>query len=126
RVRSWKYLPAFMFYALRSFRQARRAEGHLHSSLLRDADRVFWTRTMWTTEETMKTFMLSGAHREVMPRLLDWSNEAALVPWQQESGEVPEWDEAHRRLKQEGRKSKVRYPSSAHEQYAIAEPRKAA
>lgn len=126
RVRSWRYLPAFMFYSLRSFLQARRAEGNLHSSLLRDAGRVFWTRTMWTTEEAMKSFMLSGAHRQVMPHLLNWCNEAALVHWAQESQNVPEWDEAHRRLKQEGRRSKVHNPSPAHEQYTIPEPRKAA
>jgi hypothetical protein len=87
------------FYTLRSFLQAKRAEGNLHASLLRDADRVFWTRTMWTTEEAMKSFMLSGAHRQVMPRLLNWCNEAALVHWEQESQKMPEWDEAHRRLK---------------------------
>jgi hypothetical protein len=47
----------------------------------------------------MKSFMLSGAHRQVMPRLLNWCNEAALVHWEQESQKMPEWDEAHRRLK---------------------------
>jgi hypothetical protein len=31
--------------------------------------------------------------------LLNWCNEAALVHWEQESQKMPEWDEAHRRLK---------------------------
>jgi hypothetical protein len=39
--------------------------------------------------------------------LLNWCDEGALVHWEQASEEVPEWDEAHQRLKQEGRPSKV-------------------
>ena len=126
RVRSWKYLPAFAFYSFRSFVQAKRAEGNLHSSLLNDAKRTFWTRTVWTTQAAMKSFMMSGAHRQVMPRLLEWCDEAALVSWDEDDEKVPDWREAHRRLQQEGRRSKVRHPSPAQEQYDIPEPRKAA
>jgi hypothetical protein len=95
-------------------------------SLLRDAHRTFWTRTVWTTEAAMKSFMLSGAHRQVMPRLLDWCDEAALVHWTQQSGDAPEWSEAHRRLQREGRPSKVRHPSEAQTKYEIDRPRQVA
>ena len=74
----------------------------------------------------MKVFMLAGAHRLAMPRLLDWCDEAALVHWTQDSADPPEWSEAHRRLQREGRPSKVRNPSDAQTRYEIAEPRKAA
>src|SRR5262249_3757980 len=67
-----------LYFAFFPAGQARR--GNLRASLLSDADRVFWTRTMWTTEEAMNSFMLSGAHRQVMPRLLNWCNEAAPGP----------------------------------------------
>ena len=67
----------------------------------------------------MKSFMLSGAHGRVTRRLMDWCDEAALVHWSQESEHEPEWQEAHRRLREEGRRSKVNYPSAAHEQYLI-------
>lgn len=102
--------------------QAKRSEGNLGVSLLRDAHLAFWTRTVWTTEETMKAFMLSGAHRQVMPHLLDWCDEAALVHWEQPTDQAPEWQEAHRRIQQEGRRSKVRHPSPAHEKYDIPRP----
>ena len=111
-----------MVFAIRSSRQARRAEGNLGVSLLRDAHLAFWTRTLWTTEESMKAFMLSGAHRQVMPRLLDWCDEAAVVHWLQAEDKEPDWDEAHRRIQQEGRRSKVRHPSPAHEKYEIPKP----
>jgi hypothetical protein len=70
----------------------------------------------------MKAFMLSGAHRTVMPRLLDWCDEAALVHWTQASDQPPDWFEAHRRVQQEGRRSKVKYPSPAQEQFQIPKP----
>lgn len=122
RVRSWRYFPPFMFYALRSFRQAKSSEGNLGASLLRDTDKTFWTRTVWTTEPAMKNFMLAGPHRQVMRRLLEWCNEAALVHWDQETDREPDWQEAHQRLQRDGRRSKVNHPSPAHESFQIRPP----
>ncbi len=122
RVRSWRYLLPFLSFALRSAWQAKRAEGNLGVSLLRDAHLAFWTRTIWTTEATMKAFMLSGPHRNAMPRLLNWCDEAALVHWAQATEQPPDWLEAHRRIQQEGRRSKVNYPSPAQERYEIPKP----
>ena len=57
-----------------------------------------------------------------MPKLLNWCNEAALTHWLQDSSELPDWKEAHRRLVAEGRRSKVKHPSPAQDTYSIAEP----
>jgi hypothetical protein len=46
-----------------------------------------------------------------MPKLLNWCNEAAVVHWTQESSEVPSWQEAHQRMAEEGKPSKVNHPS---------------
>jgi hypothetical protein len=70
----------------------------------------------------MKSFMLSGPHRQVMHRLLEWCDEAAVVHWVQESDREPDWQEAHGRLLQEGRRSKVNHPSPDHEKYLIPRP----
>ena len=123
RVRSWRYLVPFLYFAVRSSRQAKAAEGILAVSLLRDANNTFWTRTVWTTEPAMKSFMLSGPHRQVMRHLLEWCDEAAVVHWVQESADEPGWSEAHRRMQQQGRPSKVNHPSPAHEEYSIAPPK---
>lgn len=122
RVRSWRYLLPFLYFALRSSRQAKNANGNLDVSLLRDAHLAFWTRTVWTTEDSMKSFMLSGAHRQVMPHLLEWCDEAALVHWTQPTGQPPDWNEAYRRIQQDGRRSKVHHPSPGHENYQIPKP----
>lgn len=123
RVRSWRYLLSFIFYALRSARQARNSQGNLAVSLLRDTGNTFWTRTVWTTESAMKAFMLAGPHRRAMPRLLEWCDEAALVHWEQESHREPDWQEAHLRLQADGRRSKVNHPSPAHESFQIPPPK---
>jgi Domain of unknown function (DUF3291) len=122
RVRSWRYLPMFIIQALRSAGQATVAPGNLVTTVLRDRQKTFWTRTIWTTEAAMKSFMQSGTHGKVMRKLLDWCDEAALVRWTQDSVNVPTWEEAHKRLQAEGRRSKVNHPSSAHEAYIIAAP----
>jgi hypothetical protein len=123
RVRSWRYLLPFIFFAVRSSQQARAAEGNLRVALLRDARSTFWTCTIWASEAAMRSFMMSGPHRQAMPRLLEWCDEAALVHWSQDTDWQPDWREAHARLQREGRRSKVKQPSPAHEAYEIPPPR---
>jgi hypothetical protein len=66
----------------------------------------------------MKAYRDAGAHRAVMPRLLDWCDEARVAHWE---GEVPtDWDEVHARMTSEGRSSRVRKPSKAHEEGRIS------
>jgi len=123
RVRLWRYLPAFLVQSFRVVRQAKRAEGNLAASVLRDANLAFWTRTLWRDEAVMRSFMGAGAHQRVMPRLPKWCDEAALVHWEQDGSEPPSWLEAHRRLRQQGRRSRVDYPSEAQRRFDIPAPR---
>ncbi len=113
RVRSWRYLPAFFLQAFRSARQAKSAAGVISVSVLRDAHNTFWTRTVWNSEQAMRSYMLSGIHRQVMRRLPEWCDEAAVAHWTQESPQPPSWQEAHQQLQQSGRPSKVNHPSEA-------------
>ena len=126
RVRRWRYLPQFLVQSIRAARQAKRAAGSLAVSILRDADRAFWTRTVWSDEAAMRSFMQSGVHRRVMARLPEWCNEAALVHWVQDDKEPPSWAEAHRRLELEGRRSRVNHPTAAQRRFEIREPRTSA
>jgi hypothetical protein len=121
RVRSWRYLPAFLVQSARAALQAKRAAGNLAVSVLRDANLAFWTRTVWSEEAAMRSCMLSGAHRHAMPRLLEWCDEAAVVHWNQD--ELPSWPASHRRLQREGRPSKVNHPSDAQRRFEIPAPR---
>jgi quinol monooxygenase YgiN len=123
RVRRWRLLPQFLIQSIRIARQAQRASGSIAVSILRDAYRAFWTRTVWRDEAAMRAFMQSGAHRRVMARLPEWCDEAAIVHWGQDTEEAPSWTEAHRRLKQEGRRSRVSDPSETHRRFEFPERR---
>jgi heme-degrading monooxygenase HmoA len=123
RVRSFRYLPAFLLGSLRSARAAKNATGNLAVSVLSDANLAFWTRTLWADEQSMRAFMFAPAHRRVMPKLLQWCDEAAVTHWLQDSSEPPSWREVHRRLQQEGRTSKVDHPSTAQLRFEIPPPK---
>jgi quinol monooxygenase YgiN len=123
RLRSWRYAPGLVWHAFRSYRQARAAPGNLDATTLREAGNIFWTASVWRDEAAMRAFMTSGAHRAAMRRLPEWCDEAAVVHWRQETAALPAWPEAHRRMQQEGRPSKVRHPSVAQQRFEIAPPR---
>ena len=122
RVRAWSYLPAFFVRTLRISRQAARSDGSLAVALLRDRRFAFWTGTVWSSEGAMKAFMHATPHGPTMRRLLDWCDEAALVHWTQDGPDLPSWEEAHRRIQDEGRPSKVNYPSAAHTAHRFPAP----
>jgi hypothetical protein len=95
--------------------------GNLAVEILREANNnTFWTCTAWVDENAMKAFMLAGVHRDAMKRLLDWCDEASVVHWIQDAAELPSWDESHRRMREEGRRSKVNFPSADHVAFRIA------
>jgi heme-degrading monooxygenase HmoA len=122
RVRSWRFLPSFFIQAVLSARQARAAAGNLGVSVLRESGNVFWTRTLWNSEFSMRSYMLAGAHRRVMPSLLKWCDEAAVAHWTNEPPQPPDWQEAHRQLVGIGRLSKVLHPSEAQRLFQIPAP----
>jgi len=122
RVRSLFFLPAFILTSIRISKQAQTAEGNLGVKLLRDKRNAFWTCTCWNSEESMKAFMLDGAHGLAMRKLLNWCDEAALAHWSQETEEMPTWADAHRNLLRRGRTSKVHHPSAAQKAFRIDPP----
>ena len=114
-VRSLRYLPLFLLHAFRSGSQTRTAEGMLGFDSRTEGGRVFWTRTIWNSEADMKRYRSSGAHQLAMRILARACDEASYTRWQQESAELPGWEEAHRRLLAQGQLSKVRQPSALHQ-----------
>jgi hypothetical protein len=122
RVRSWRYLAPFFVQTVRIARQAARADGSLAVTLLRDRGNTFWTSTSWASEGSMKAFMHAKPHGPTMRKLLEWCDEAALAHWSQAATELPSWTEAHTRIEQDGRPSKVNHPSAAHTAHRFPVP----
>jgi len=123
RVRAPRYLAPFLWYALRSWWQARASPECLGVRLLRDRSHTFWTSSAWRDEAALRAFMLRGAHAVVMPRLRIWCDEASVAHWPQESAMLPDWQEAHRQMVSVGRRSRVDHPSPGHAAFEIPTPR---
>jgi hypothetical protein len=113
RLRAWRLVPAFLYRAFRSQRQAERSDGFLGGYVAMAPRRAFWTVTLWRDAEAMHAYRRAGAHLAAMPKLLDWCDEAAVATLADVEA-LPEPEEAARRLAAEGRLSKVRHPSEAH------------
>ena len=74
---------------------------------------VFWTVTEWGDAKAMQAYRRTGAHLKAMPKLLEWCDEASVATLE-DASEIPiEPAEAARRLRLDGRISKVRKPSPA-------------
>ena len=111
RVRSFVYLPEFIWHTFRSASQAEHTRGFLGGRMLINAKNVYWTLTAWDGDDAMNQFRTAAAHRRAMPKLLNFCDEASVVHWSQETAELPSWEESHRRMVMEGRSSKVNHPS---------------
>lgn len=123
RIRSIRFLPFFALHTLQAIRQVRKASGFQTGALLQDRDWTYWTMTAWDSHESMRQFMTTGPHKRAMPHLMNWCDEAAVAHWNQEGSALPTWKEADRRMRADGRASKVRKPSSRHANLTYREPR---
>jgi hypothetical protein len=113
RVRSVRYLLEFLWRAVAGVCQSRATPGCLFADVRREAKLVFWTRTVGRDELAVRAFMTNGAHRVVMPNILDWCDEASLAHWPQDGDTPPDWPAAEMKARSEGRTSRVRNPSAA-------------
>jgi len=123
RIRSLRFMPHFGLMLIGTRRQVKAAPGFLRGSLLADRRLAFWTLTVWESAQAMRDYMLGGAHRAAMPRLVEWCDEASVTHWEVEGDAIPSWPEADRRMRETGRPSKVRHPSPHHAGLTYLAPR---
>src|SRR5581483_2318500 len=103
RIRSLRFLLPFAWYTWRSLRQAQHAPGNVGAQVRKAEGLTFWTLTAWQDEAAMKGYRNAPPHRQALPRLLEWCDEAAVAHWEQDSRELPDWETAERRLAESGR-----------------------
>jgi hypothetical protein len=112
RVRSFLFLPGFLFATYGIYRQLRRSSGFVAGTLTLELPRAFWTITVWDSEASMRAFRNGGPHQRAMPRLLSWCDEASYAHWGQPEAAMPSLDSAFERLRTDGRISKVLHPTT--------------
>ena len=113
-LKSFLSYPMFIYYAMASAKQARKAPGFIAGWLGGEDARGNWTATVWETAEAMRAFRNSGPHLKVMPKLMHWCDESSFAHWEQADATVPTGDVAYERMISDGKLSKVRTPSQRH------------
>ncbi|MGZ3696581.1 MAG: hypothetical protein ACXWP5_00690 [Bdellovibrionota bacterium] len=78
QLRSWRYLPQFLWHARRSEKQAAASPALLAGRTAVGRGLVFWTTTLWEDLPSMQKFLVSGAHLKAMPKLRRWCKHAAV------------------------------------------------
>jgi len=111
RLRSWRFLPAFIWAAQCSIRQAQNTNGNTGVYTRKTSGLAFWTLSLWRDESAMAAFRAAPPHRDAMPRLAHWCDEAAVAHWQQDDEKTPDWPAAAQRLSAAGRILRVDHPS---------------
>ena len=111
KVKSIFNLLSFVRANESSVKQLTSIKGFLAGKELIDKHLTFWTLTMWEDESSMRSFRNSTAHKKAMQKLPVWCNEASYFHWTQSELTLPGWNLASQRLFEEGKLSKVRYPS---------------
>lgn len=99
KVRSWKYIPAFWWHAVRSKIQADRAPGILFVGV-KKINGVHHTLTAWQSREAMKSYIMSGSHKRAMPV---FHKIATGQTFGFEASRLPDWDEVHRLWREHGK-----------------------
>jgi hypothetical protein len=122
RVRGWRFMPGFAWYAFRSTRQAQRSQGYLAGKVYNDARRTFWTATAWRDEASMKAFRSAEPHLSAMRNLAHWCDEASVAHWTSDEVALPGIEQVYRWMLKRGRPSRVNHPSSQHQAMQLAPP----
>ncbi len=120
KLRSARYGPPFAVATVRVVLEARRSPGFVAGRLATESGGAFWTITAWEDRAAMRGYRDSGVHRETMPKLKTWCDEASVVHWEQEEGRLPDMAEALERMAREGRPSPLSVPSPAHAAREVA------
>jgi hypothetical protein len=123
RLRSAWYLLPFIVHAQRSSKQMVHHSKFIKGKTLLDKKLTFWTMSLWNNMADMRAYTNTSAHKNAMPKLQQWCDEASVVHWEQAENELPDWQTAYQKLITEGRISKVKYPSPAHANMHIPAPR---
>jgi len=99
-------LPVFFWHTIKSIRQAKKAEGHLYSSVDKEGWLTFWTLTIWENEDYMRDYRKKGSHLKAMKVSKDIASELDYINW--ESEKKTPWDECKKRLNKEVEKDKIK------------------
>jgi hypothetical protein len=124
QVKSIFLLPKFFVQNEAIVKQLKTSAGFKKGKTLIDLGLGAWTVTLWESEDAMRAFYLSGAHRNIMPSLSAYSNEATTGNLTFDEADLPTWDFVHENLSKFGKFSSVlKEPTQSHLDKKIMKPK---
>jgi hypothetical protein len=105
----------FFTDAVAAIEQAQKSDGNLGVDALAEANNTWWTVTAWQERRLMHAYVGSEPHRDIMAHLDRFCDEATFVDWEQDSGDLPDWQTGWRRLVDGGTAGMLTQPSRAHQ-----------
>jgi len=121
-VRSIRFLPRLYWEIRKVRRSLEKAPGFLMGKFLADRNHAFWTMTVWKDIDSMRAFRNSRVHAAVMPNAARWCDEASVVHWETETDQLPGWNEAYRRMSEEGKPSPLKFQSADYKAHRYQKP----
>ena len=115
RLRDPAFFDEFFASAVAVVEQAQATEGSLGADVLAEANNTYWTRTAWQERASMDGFVGTEPHLGTMNHIDDWCDEATFVDWEQPGADMPDWQEAHRRLVADGQASSLTHGTQANQ-----------
>lgn len=101
-LKSFIYLPKFMSYTLPAKKQAAVAEGNLFSDT-KYIDGVLHTITAWKDKQSMRKYMISGAHAKAVKAGRSMGEYSyGTKTYGYESDTIPTWKEARKLWEEKG------------------------
>lgn len=92
QVKSILLFPKFIILNEAIVKQIRFSNGFKKGKTLLDPSLGAWTMTLWESGEAMRAFYTSGAHRNIMPSLSFYANEAVVAHVDLDEDDLPTWD----------------------------------
>lgn len=117
----------FFYHTLMSVRQSARAPGFLRGKLVADANRTYWTITVWQDLESARVFQKTGAHKRAMramPFFMDWCDEASTCHFEYDGDDVPNLAEVHQQMQQRDHFLRLHRPSPEHQNKRVPLPQR--
>ena len=124
QVKSIFLLPKFIVQNEAIVKQLRSSAGFKKGKTLIDLGLGAWTVTLWDSEDAMRAFYMNGAHRNIMPSLSAYSNEAVTCHNAFDALDLPAWDYVHDKLSSLGKfSSALKEPTQNHLEKKIIKPK---
>ena len=114
RLRDPAFFDEFFASAVAATELAQNSKGNLGADVLAEANNTYWTRTAWQGRDLMHAFVGSEPHLSTMGRIDDWCDEATFIDWEQAGADLPDWQDAYRRLVATGHVASLASATPAH------------